>query len=246
MTAMDYRLTDLYADPPGKTEAHYTEQLVRLPGSFFCYMPADEAPAINAPPLESNGFVTFGSFNNFFKVTPEVLTTWAQLLRAVPRSRLVVLAYTMDLVTEYVYGTFQRYGIDTCRIEVTDRRPYRQYLELIQSVDIALDPFPFNGHTTTCDCLWQGVPVVTLSGQTYASRFCGSGLVALGLADLIAHTTDEYVQTATRLATDIERLKHLRGGLRERMAGSPLLDFQMFTRNLEAEYRRMWTRWCAS
>jgi protein O-GlcNAc transferase len=246
MTAMDYRLTDAYADPPGKTEADYTEQLVRLPGSFFCYMPSGDAPPINALPLESNGFVTFGSFNNFFKVTPEVLATWAKLLQTVPRSRLVVLAYAIDLVTEHVYGTFERHGIDANRIEVTDRLPYRQYLELIRSVDFALDPFPFNGHTTTCDCLWQGVPVVTLSGQTYASRFGGSGLETLGLADLIAHTTDEYVQTAARLANDVDRLKQLRGSLRERMAGSPLLDFQTFTRNLEAEYRRMWIRWCAS
>jgi protein O-GlcNAc transferase len=246
MTAMDYRLTDDYADPPGRTEAYYTEQLVRLPGSFFCYLPANDVPPINGLPLESNGFVTFGSFNNFFKVTPEVLATWAKLLRTVPRSRLVVLAYTIDLVTEHVYDTIKRHGVDANRVEVTDRLPYRQYLELIQTVDIALDPFPFNGHTTTCDCLWQGVPVVTLSGQTYASRFGGSGLVTLGLADLIAHTADEYVQTATSLATDVERLRQLRSSLRERMAGSPLLDFRTFTRNLEAEYRRMWTRWCAS
>jgi predicted O-linked N-acetylglucosamine transferase (SPINDLY family) len=110
---------------------------------------------------------------------------------------------------------------------------------------VALDPFPFNGHTTTCDCLWQGVPVVTRSGDTYVSRFGGSGLATLGLTDWIARTPDEYIDIASRLAGDLDQLAQLRTTLRERMAASPLLDFPTFTRNLETEYRRMWTRWCA-
>ncbi|MBI3839900.1 MAG: tetratricopeptide repeat protein [Planctomycetia bacterium] len=246
MKAMDYRLTDAWSDPAGETDAYYTEQLVRLPRSFFCYMPPSDAPDIAPLPLESNGHVTFGSFNDFTKVSLHALDAWARLLLGVPRSRLIVLAYTIDLLKDHLYGTLGRHGIDPDRIEVIAQQPHRQYLDLIQRVDIALDPFPFNGHTTTCDCLWLGIPVVTLSGQTYASRFGGSGLVTLGLTDLVAHTTDDYVQTAAGLAADIERLKQLRGSLRERMAGSPLVDFASFTRNLEAEYRRMWVRWCAS
>jgi protein O-GlcNAc transferase len=246
MSAMDYRLTDDYADPPGATDALYTEQLVRLPRTFFCYFPYSDAPLAAHPPCIDTGYVTFGSLNYIAKITPTVLATWARLLSAVPNSRLVILGDMTDSLKRYLSESFAAAGIDSNRLELANRRPRSEYLELISRVDIALDPFPFNGHTTTCDCLWHGVPVVTLSGQTYVSRFGGSGLVTLGLSDLVARSTDEYLQIAARLAADTERLKQLRSGLRERMSGSPLLDFQTFTRNLEAEYRRMWTRWCAS
>ncbi len=246
MSAMDYRLTDEYADPLGTTDAFYTEQLVRLPRTFFCYFPASDAPLVAAPPCVDQGYITFGSFNNVAKITPDVLATWARVLSAVPQSRLILLGDMTDSLKRYLADSFAAGSIDPIRLELANRMPRHEYLELIGRVDIALDPFPFNGHTTTCDCLWHGVPVVTLSGETYVSRFGGSGLATLGLADLIARTTDEYVQIAARLAADVRRLEQLRGGLRARMSGSPLLDFQTFTRNLETEYRRMWTRWCAS
>jgi predicted O-linked N-acetylglucosamine transferase (SPINDLY family) len=118
-------------------------------------------------------------------------------------------------------------------------------LELISRLDIALDPFPFNGHTTTCDCLWQGVPVVTLSGQTYASRFGGSGLTTLEMHDCITRSREEYLEAAVALAADRGRLINYRATLRGRMAASPLCDFRSFTRNLEAAYRRMWRDWCS-
>jgi predicted O-linked N-acetylglucosamine transferase (SPINDLY family) len=121
-----------------------------------------------------------------------------------------------------------------------------EYLARINQVDLALDPFPFNGHTTTCDCLWQGVPVVTLSGTTYRSRFGGSGLATLGLNDWIATSAEQYSQIAVARASDLTALAQLRCSLRDRMAGSPLLDQAGFTRRLEAAYRRMWTRWCGS
>jgi predicted O-linked N-acetylglucosamine transferase (SPINDLY family) len=118
-------------------------------------------------------------------------------------------------------------------------------LRLIDQTDIALDAFPMNGHTTTCDCLWQGVPVVMLAGDTYVSRYGGSALVNLGLQDWIAHDPSEYVETARRWATDLPRLADLRAGLRARMAASPILDAAGFTRHLEAAYRRMWQAWCS-
>jgi predicted O-linked N-acetylglucosamine transferase (SPINDLY family) len=243
MSAMDYRLTDDFSDPPG-TDEFYTEKLVRLPRSFFCYRPSPDAPAVGPLPARARGYVTFGSFNNFAKVTPEVLSTWARVLHAVPGSRLSILSAATEGLRDRVGRIFEEYGVDPGRVEHCRRRPRAAYLELISQVDMALDPFPFNGHTTTCDALWQGVPVITLSRTTYASRFGGSGLATLGLDDLIAKTTGQYVDIATRLATDLDRLEALRAELRPRMAASPLLDFTGFTRNLEAAYRRMWTDWC--
>lgn len=244
MQAMDYRLTDDYADPPGLTDRYYTERLARLPTTFFCYQPSSGAPAVSRLPALERGHVTFGSFNNIAKVTPDVLKTWAQILLDAPGSRLVFLATMTDPLAEYLQKTFAKHGVDQQRLELVGRQPHREYLNRIAGVDVALDPFPFNGHTTTCDCLWQGVPVVTLSGQSYVSRFGGSGLHTLGLDELIAHSPDAYRDIAVALAGDVQRLERYRSSLRDRMARSPLLNFTTFTRNLEAEYRRMWHHWC--
>jgi predicted O-linked N-acetylglucosamine transferase (SPINDLY family) len=245
MAAMDYRLTDAYADPPGATDDFYTERLVRLHQTFFCYQPSSDAPAVNLLPALSAGYVTFGSINNFAKVTGEVLQAWGAILQALPQSRLVILGDMADSLRRSIERSFESQGVGRERLELVNRVPRSEYLELISRVDVALDPFPFNGHTTTCDCLWQGVPVVTLSGETYVSRFGGSGLATLGLGELIARTSSQYVEIAIGLAGDRQRLAQLRSTLRERMAASPLLDFQSFTRNLEGEYQRMWRDWCA-
>ncbi len=245
MVAMDYRLTDAWSDPPGTTDDFYTEELIRLPRSFFCYQPSANAPPVNLLPALANGYVTFGSFNSFAKITPEVLSVWAKLLLAAPQSRLVLLAPLTERLREDVTSRFERDGVSAQRVELCDRRAHHEYLELIGRVDIALDPFPFNGHTTTCDALWQGVPVVMLTGQTYASRFGSSALESLGLTELVADTREKYVEIATQLAGDLGKLARLRADLRPLMAGSPLLDYRGFTRNLEEVYRQMWTRWCA-
>jgi predicted O-linked N-acetylglucosamine transferase (SPINDLY family) len=244
MSAMDYRLTDAHADPAGMSDAYYTEKLVRLPQSFFCYRPDPAAPPVGALPAVGRGFVTFGSFNNFSKVTPEVLRTWAEVLRAVDRSRLVVVAHSTPWLSHYVSEIFERRGVDPRRVELTRRRPHEEYLKLIADVDVALDAFPFNGHTTTCNSLWQGVPVVMMLGQTYASRFGSTALVNLGLAELLAETQDQYVEIARSLAGDLEKLGELRAGLRARMRASPLLDAQGFARHVETAYRGMWHQWC--
>lgn len=246
MRAIDYRLTDDYADPPGKTDRYYTEQLVRLPTTFFCYQPSADAPEVGPLPALERGYVTFGSVNNFAKVTPEVLKTWAEILLQVPRAKLVVLADMVDSLARYLRETFAGHGVGPERLELINRLSRPDYLKLITRLDVTLDPFPFDGHTTTCDCTWQGVPVVTLSSHSYASRFGASGLKTLGLDELIAGTRDAYKHIAVELAGDLDHLGHLRSTLRQRMAGSPLLDFETFTRNLEAEYRRMWRRWCSS
>jgi len=246
MLAMDYRLTDAWSDPPGTTDAYYTEALVRLPLSFFCYRPLPDAPEVTPSPTIENGAVTFGSFNNLTKVTPQVLDCWGRLMAAVRGSRLILLADANPWVEDHVQTALARHGVDSARIEICNRRSPREFLELIRRADIALDPFPFNGHTTTCDSLWMGVPVVMMAGDSYASRFGSSALVNLGLEELIASSVDEYVAIACKLAGDRTLLARLRSELRARMAGSPLLDVIGFTRNLEVAYREMWARWCSS
>jgi protein O-GlcNAc transferase len=245
MRAMDYRLTDDFADPPGMTDRYYSERLVRLPRAFFCYQPASEAPPVNRLPALDRGRITFGSFNKLAKVTGEVLSTWAQVLAAVPDSRLLILADPSTAAHERVQAVMAAHRVAGQRVEFVAKRPRREYLELHQQVDIALDAFPFNGHTTLCEALWMGVPVVMLAGQTYVSRFGGSALRNLNLEAWIAASTDEYVRTAVDWAGDLERLQSLRGGLRPRMLASPLLDAVGFTRNLEAVYRQLWTSHCA-
>lgn len=246
MQAMNYRLTDDYADPPGQTEALHTETLVRLPRSFFCYQPSPDAPPVGPLPAASKGYVTFGSFNNFQKIHPELLTAWASVLRQVANSRLVMIVVHAPQAAQRVHEFFASQGIEPERIELAPRLSREAYLQKIAQVDIALDPFPFNGHTTTCDCLWQGVPVVTLSGGTYLSRFGGSGLATLGLDDWIASGPEQYVATVVAKAADLEALATLRESLRTRMAASVLLDHAGFTRGLEAAYRQMWAAWCGA
>jgi protein O-GlcNAc transferase len=244
MKAIDYRLTDNWSDPPQESDACYSEQLIRLPGSFFCYLPAESPPVAPLPAL-ANGYVTFASLNHFAKVTPQVLEAWSQVLASVLRSRLILIAPASHALRARVVETFQRRGVDAARIEFIERQPHAAYLETVSRADVALDPFPFNGHTTTCDCLWMGVPVVSLAGRTYASRFGSSGLVTLGHEEWIADSVERYVDVAVRVANDPDKLSRWRATLRARMTASRLLDFAGFTRNLEDAYRRMWQRWCA-
>ena len=243
MQAMDYRLTDDWSDPPGTTESLHTESLVRLPTAFFCYLPSSDAALPTSLPAGRAGYVTFGSFNNFAKVTTDVLSAWAAILARVSQSRLIILGDMAASLRDRILQAFSERGIGPERIELVHRVPRNRYLELINRVDIALDPFPFNGHTTTCDCLWQGVPVVTLAGKTYVSRFGSSGHRVLGLEELIAKTPHEYIEVAASLAGDLTRLTALRDGLRGRMAASALVDYPAFTRHLEAAYRQMWVQW---
>ena len=245
MSAMDYRLTDAWSDPTGQTDAFYTEKLVRLPRAFFCYRPS-EAPDVAPLPALRAGHVTFGSFNNFAKVSPGALEGWLNILDRVAGSRLMILAHGGGSLAERVGQLAESQGIDPARIEFCEKRPRGAYLKHMSQVDIALDPFPFNGHTTTCDAVWMGLPVVMLAGASYASRFGGSVLNQVGLEHLIAASPAEYVDIAVRLAADVDALAHLRETLRDRMAISALLDAAGFARNLEAAYRQMWHTWCAA
>jgi len=243
LSAMDYRLTDPYLDPPGLNDYFYSETSIRLPDSFWCYDPLVTDLAVNALPAQTNGYLTFGCLNNFCKVNQQVLRLWAQVLRAVDPSQLVILC-PEGSHRQLALNLLQREGISPDRIEWIVRRPRRQYLELYHRIDVGLDTFPSNGHTTSLDSFWMGVPVVSLVGKTVVGRAGLSQLTNLGLTELIAHTPEQYVGIAAALAGDVLRLAELRRTLRARMETSPLMDAPRFARNIEAAYRQMWRNWC--
>jgi predicted O-linked N-acetylglucosamine transferase (SPINDLY family) len=246
MRAMDYRLTDAHADPPGITDRWYTERLYRLPDSFFCFAPPEPAPPLGELPCSREGTITFASLNHIPKLTEAAVRIWARILARVPASRLVLLAYSPGVLERNVRAVLAEEGVDPARVDVRNKRPRFNYLKMHDEIDIALDTFPFNGHTTVCDALWMGVPSIMLEGDSYASRFGGSTLLGVGLGDLIARSPDEYVDLAVNLATDRERLTELRRTLRERLRQSSLVDAPRFAAQVETAYRDMWRAWCAS
>jgi predicted O-linked N-acetylglucosamine transferase (SPINDLY family) len=244
LSAIDYRLTDPYLDPPGAVEDAYVEQSIRLPDCFWCYDPQTEDPPVGPLPAESGGGVTFGSLNNFCKINPAVIRLWAEVLRAVANSRLLVLAKTGSHRERFLRAMEQA-GVAPDRVEFAGLRSRAEYLQLYQRIDVGLDTFPYNGHTTTLDALWVGVPIVSLAGGTAVHRAGRSLLSNLGRPHWAVDTPEQYVKTAVELCADIPRLAAIRGALREELRRSPLMDGRRFARGMEAAYRDMWHRWCA-
>ncbi|HCB12834.1 MAG TPA: hypothetical protein DEP36_04595 [Gammaproteobacteria bacterium] len=191
-----------------------------------------------------NGYLILGSFNNPSKLNDRVLELWAEVLKAIPESRLHIAAVPPGRAQERILSILNRSSVELNRIEFTPRLPYHDYLASITAVDVALDPFPYNGGTTSIDTLIMGVPVVTLAGDRSIARGGVSLLSNLGLTELIAATPHEYVEIVQQLASDPAQLAALRGSLRERVQVSPFMDGARFTRNLEALYRQMWRAWC--
>ncbi len=242
MPQVDYRLTDAIADPPAN-DGDYVEKLVRLPGCAWCYRPPENSPPVgDAPPMLRNGHVTFGSFNKFPKISPPLLKLWAKVLAMVPGSKLLVKAKSLgDPSTQAIARrAFDAAGIPADRITLTGwQEDTAGHLATYDRVDVALDTFPYNGTTTTCEALWMGVPVVTQTGATHVSRVGASLLSVVGFGDLVATSPRQYVDLAVALARDSSRLTELRQTMRQRMRTSPLMDAATFTRNLEAAYRTM-------
>jgi predicted O-linked N-acetylglucosamine transferase (SPINDLY family) len=246
LPTIDYYITDALADPPGQAEPHYQEQLVRLPECGFCYQPGPGPDVRPEPPSVRSGQITFGCLNTLAKVSDEVLACWARVLTSAPGSRLVLPSGAGRSAEERVRDTLAKSGVAPERALLLERAVSRfAYLERYHEIDICLDPFPYNGVTTTCDALWMGVPVITLAGRTCASRQGVRFLRTVGLDELIAETPEEYLRLATELAGDAPRLSVLRRGLRQRMRGAPLMDPSRFTRHLEAAYASMWDRFVA-
>ncbi len=234
LSAMDFRLTDPYLDPPGVTDGDYAERSIRLPHTFWCYHPLADEPAPGPLPALAAGHVTFGCLNNPCKVNRSVLALWDRVLQAVPGSRLRLLAHPGHH-RQLILDAFT----DKDRIDFTPFQSRRDYLAQYRDIDLCLDTVPYNGHTTSLDAFWMGVPVVTRVGATVVGRAGWSQLRNLGLAELAAFEDDPFVAIAAELAADLPRLAQLRRDLRPRMEASPLMDAAGFARDLEAAYRRM-------
>ncbi len=249
MPAIDYRITDGVADPPG-SEGQYVEQVVRLPRTAWCYRPPDDAPAVNDRPASAP--VTFGSFNYFAKISPTMIELWTEILRRTADlgSRLFIKAFPLrdPAVQESLIAKFGTLGLEGARDRLIlsgQQRDPIDHLRHYELVDVALDAFPYAGTTTTCEALWMGVPVVTLGGVAPASRVGVSLLTGIGLPELAAHTTEQYIQAAVDLARDRERMAKLRTGMRQRMSASPLMDGPGFARDFQGAMRDVWCRLCA-
>jgi predicted O-linked N-acetylglucosamine transferase (SPINDLY family) len=243
LNAIDYRLTDPFLELPSGEERLYAEQSICLPETYWCYEPPADAPPVNAPPACEAGHVTFGCLNNFCKVTQPTLVAWCRLLKVVPRSRLLLHAHPGSH-RDRVRNFLAEHDVSPERLSFVSFAPIAEYMRLYQQIDIALDPFPCGGGITTCDALWMGVPVVSLVGNTAVGRAGFSILSNVGLPELAARDTEQYVDIAVAMAQDLPRLADLRTTLRDRMRNSPLMDASRFARNVEAAYRAMWCRWC--
>jgi predicted O-linked N-acetylglucosamine transferase (SPINDLY family) len=244
--AMDYRITDARACPPGPLDTLHSEALVRLPDSQWCYRAPAKSPEIAALPASAGKRITFGALTNLAKISAATIEVWSRLLRDDTKSQLRIAGRGMSAVEGAMRAAFERRGVAADRLELLEHGPFQDYLASHGSIDIMLDTFPYTGGTTTCHALWMGVPVVTLAGDTATSRGGASLLYAVGLPELVADTPNRYVETASALAADLGRLRALRATMRERMRSSPLMDEARFARNLEAAYRAAWRKWCES
>lgn len=246
LPSIDYRISDSFADPDTTCQMQI-EELVRLPECFLCYTPSSEAGPVCPTPALSNGFITFGSFNNLAKITPKVLKVWAMILSAVPNSRLIVKCkpFCCDSIRHRFLTILEKHGVEPLRVDLLPLILLNHdHMQAYSLMDISLDTFPYAGTTTTCESLYMGVPCITLAGSVHAHNVGVSILNNVGLAHLVAKTEDEYVGMAVKLASDVSALSELRMSLRELMLKSPLCDGPKFTKQLESLYRSMWHRYC--
>ena len=249
LAAIDYRLTDVLADPPDLgAQRFYTEELAFLPDGFLCYRPPDFAPVIAPLPAEKAGSVTFGSFNNNCKINPVITDLWAQVLRGNANSRLLLKLKGGDdpSIRDRYLDLFEKAGLGRARVDIHGWKSPDEHLQTYAQMDIALDTYPYNGTTTTCEALWMGVPTVSLVGECHPSRVGLSILTRLGLEFFAASTPREYVAKATALATNLPALAQIRRTMRARIAASGLCYAKGFAGQIEAAYRQMWHRWCQS
>jgi len=244
LSAMDYRITDDRATPRGELDKYHSERLIRMPDCQWCYEPPDSAPVVGPLPAGSSGIVTFASFHTLAKIADRNLDMWARLLVKIPESRLLIVAFGVELFIEHARGFFERQGIDLARVEFIGKQKFQDYLEMHNQVDINLDVTPYTGGTTTCHSLWMGVPVITLTGDTVTSRGGASLLGVLGMSQLIANSDEQYIDIAVYLSRNLDLLADYRQELRSRMRKSCLTDGRLFTRSLEMEYQRFWQEYC--
>lgn len=244
--AMDYRVTDAVVDPPGLTETHYTERLLRLPEIFWCFTPGEGTPLVRPPASDADGRIRFGSAVRLDKVTASCLDLWASLLRAIPQTVLCLAAKPFadaDFARDWRQKMVGR-GVASDRIELSPGLEYTAYLEFLGSLDVGLDTLPFNGGTTACQTLWMGTPVVALPGSTGRSRVTASILHAIGRESWIADDEADWIALHQRLAANAVERQAARAQLRETIAASSLGNGERFTRQFEQVLRAVFAEHC--
>ncbi len=239
----------LLADPltlPENEEVNFTETVWRLPETRLCFTPPATQVAVSTLPAFAKGHVTFGCFNNLTKMNDVVVSLWARILKALPESCLFLKTKQLDdlLVQQSVLKRFAEHGIDKEQLILEPHSPRADYLAAYNRIDIALDPFPFTGGTTTVEALWMGVPVLTLAGRQLLARQGVGLMINAGLPEWVATDQDDYLSRAVAHARDLQRLASLRASLREQVLASPIFDAPRFARHFEAALRGMWKKWC--
>jgi predicted O-linked N-acetylglucosamine transferase (SPINDLY family) len=247
LAATDYFLTDCHIDPPGENDHCFSEQLLRLKHSQWCYAPRIDAPACQMAPVIKNGFITFACFNNYAKLTDEMLRLWKELLQQLPQAKLILKNkfFLTPSGCQQATARFEKLGLNMKQIELrpASKTHLAEYLE----TDIALDTYPYVGGATTCDALYMGIPVITLAGSRHRTRFGLSMLKNVGLENCLAKTPDEYLGKAITLSTDTHYLNELHQGLlRKNMLASPLMNPILYMKDLEAAYQQIWHKFCTS
>ncbi len=235
LASIDYIVSDAWLDPIDTTDGRYSEELVRLPGAWFAFEPRDDCPEVSTLPATKNGYITFGALCNPQKLDDAVIELWSELLKRVPGSRLILQSGSFQdaRVKQYFIGRFVRHGVQSEALELLAEMPWHEHLGVYGEIDIALDTFPWNSHMTALNALWMGVPLITVRGDARVSRMCSGILNMIGLQDLVADTTMEYLDVAISLASRPDRLAALRAELRERMRSSPFCDATAVTREFE-------------
>jgi protein O-GlcNAc transferase len=240
-----YRLTDPWLDPieTNLLDDRYSEKSIRLPDSFWCYEPLLQEINISAGPVENRGYITFGCLNNPCKLTDRTFALWARTMNCVEDSRLL-LSTPEGNARVRILSKFSALGINSSRISFVSFQPPEQYMRTYQEIDIVLDTFPYNGHTTSLDAFWMGVPVITFTGSTPVSRAGYALLSNLQLQDLATNSEDDFIHAAVGLANNRSRLAALRLELRNRLIHSPLMDGGRFACSMESAFRQAWEDWC--
>jgi predicted O-linked N-acetylglucosamine transferase (SPINDLY family) len=219
-------------------ESHYSEHTFRLPDSFWCYDPLCDQPEVNPLPALARGYLTLGCLNNPCKLTDHTLHLWGGVMSALADAQLLLMA-PPGSHRAHLLQRLASHGVDARRVSFVPNRPRAQYLCSYHDIDLGLDTFPYNGHTTSLDSLWMGVPVVTRVGRTCVGRGGLSQLFHLNLLDLAADTDEAFVRSAVALARDLPRLATLRQQLRGQLECSPLMNAPRFARHIESAYRQM-------
>ena len=243
LQSVDYLITDHYESPEGD-EPYYTEKLVRMPNDYVCYEPPEYYINVGSLPAKYNGFITFGCFNNPTKLNDQLIEQWAEILKSVPNSRLFLKSkqYSTQGFVDHILTMFSKHEIGNDRILFEGYALHEDLLASYNQIDIALDPWPYSGGLTTCEALWMGVPVVTCAGPTFAGRHSVTHLFNSGNSDWVTKSWDEYKAKIVELATDIDKLEVIRGGLRQKLLESPLCNGAQYGAHLSIAFREMWNQ----